>query len=219
MSDFISREAAIAAVAENDVVGAIRALRALPPAQEAAPSRHAGYLRVSYAFDSDETASSFLRPDGEGGFASGVYRMAREIERLRSLPAVQGHTMGAAPALAPESSDMPYRIFTDTSRVWLDDDDGGSLFAYVREGAAPAVKVKPLVWASAPLGRAYGGGNGILYWVNSKLCVLFKTDNEIDTWKHLPSGAHPRASIYAAKAAAQADYEARILSALEGGDA
>ena len=42
-----------------------------------------GYGRIVEIFDTDETAGSFLREDGEGGFASGVYRMAREIERLR----------------------------------------------------------------------------------------------------------------------------------------
>lgn len=41
------------------------------------------WLRIVNAFDRDETASQFLREDGEGGFASGIYRMAREIERLR----------------------------------------------------------------------------------------------------------------------------------------
>lgn len=44
---------------------------------------HFGYDRIVEIFDKDETAGSFLREDGEGGFASGVYRMAREIERLR----------------------------------------------------------------------------------------------------------------------------------------
>lgn len=43
--------------------------------------------RVIDAFDKDETAVSFLRDDGEGGFASGVYRMAREIERLSAAHA------------------------------------------------------------------------------------------------------------------------------------
>ncbi len=43
-----------------------------------------GYARIVAIFDTDETAGSFLREDGEGGFASGVYRMAREIERLRA---------------------------------------------------------------------------------------------------------------------------------------
>ncbi len=43
-----------------------------------------GYARIVEAFDKDETAGSFLREDGEGGFASGVYRMAREIKRLRA---------------------------------------------------------------------------------------------------------------------------------------
>lgn len=39
--------------------------------------------RVIEAFDRDETAAQFLRDDGEGGFAAGIYRMAREIDRLR----------------------------------------------------------------------------------------------------------------------------------------
>lgn len=41
------------------------------------------YLRIVEAFDKDKTAQQFLRDDGEGGFAAGVYRMAREIDRLR----------------------------------------------------------------------------------------------------------------------------------------
>ena len=44
-----------------------------------------GYMRVVEVFDKDPVAGSFLREDGEGGFASGVYRMAREIERLRGM--------------------------------------------------------------------------------------------------------------------------------------
>lgn len=40
------------------------------------------YLRVVQAFDRDTTAIQFLRDDGEGGVAAGVYRMAREIDRL-----------------------------------------------------------------------------------------------------------------------------------------
>jgi len=47
--------------------------------------RHLGYDKIVKIFDEDETAGSFLREDGEGGFASGVYRMAREIERLRGM--------------------------------------------------------------------------------------------------------------------------------------
>jgi hypothetical protein len=38
---------------------------------------------VVKAFDRDKTAIQFLRDDGEGGFAAGIYRMAREIDRLR----------------------------------------------------------------------------------------------------------------------------------------
>lgn len=34
------------------------------------------------SFDKDPVAIQFLREDGEGGFSAGIYRMAREIERL-----------------------------------------------------------------------------------------------------------------------------------------
>lgn len=40
------------------------------------------YLNIVERFDKDPVAIQFLREDGEGGFSSGVYRMAREIERL-----------------------------------------------------------------------------------------------------------------------------------------
>jgi hypothetical protein len=40
------------------------------------------YMDIIEAFDKDPTAIQFLREDGEGGFRSGIYRMAREIERL-----------------------------------------------------------------------------------------------------------------------------------------
>lgn len=42
------------------------------------------YLALLNAFDKDDTAAQFVREDGQGGFASGVYRMAREIDRLRA---------------------------------------------------------------------------------------------------------------------------------------
>lgn len=41
------------------------------------------WLGIVKAFDRDATAIQFLREDGEGGFGGGVYRMAREIDRLR----------------------------------------------------------------------------------------------------------------------------------------
>ncbi len=46
-----------------------------------------GYLRIVAIFDKNETAASFLREDGEGGFASGVSRMVKEIDSLRELNA------------------------------------------------------------------------------------------------------------------------------------
>ncbi len=44
-----------------------------------------GYARIIEIFNKDEIAASFLREDGEGGFSSGVHRMAREIEKMRAL--------------------------------------------------------------------------------------------------------------------------------------
>ena len=44
-----------------------------------------GQMRLADAFDKDETAIQFLREDGDGGFVSGIGRMAREIERLNGL--------------------------------------------------------------------------------------------------------------------------------------
>lgn len=42
------------------------------------------YLRIVMFFDQDETAGAFLREDGDGGFPGALYRMAREIDRLRT---------------------------------------------------------------------------------------------------------------------------------------
>lgn len=40
------------------------------------------YLDMVERFDKDPIAIQFLREDGEGGFGAGIYRMAREIDRL-----------------------------------------------------------------------------------------------------------------------------------------
>ena len=42
------------------------------------------YMRIVMFFDRDETAGSFLREDGEGGFTGALEQMAREIDMLRS---------------------------------------------------------------------------------------------------------------------------------------
>lgn len=42
------------------------------------------YMRIVMFFDQDETAGAFLREDGDGGFAGAMYRMSREIDRLRT---------------------------------------------------------------------------------------------------------------------------------------
>lgn len=39
--------------------------------------------KIRAIYETDPVAAQFLREDGEGGMSSGIYRMAREIERLR----------------------------------------------------------------------------------------------------------------------------------------
>lgn len=46
-------------------------------------------MRIVSIFDRDETAGEFLSQDGDGGFGGAIYRMAREIDRLRSLTAAE----------------------------------------------------------------------------------------------------------------------------------
>lgn len=53
------------------------------------------YMRIVDFFDRDETAGSFLREDGEGGFVGGIYRMAREIESLRASSAAKDAEIAA----------------------------------------------------------------------------------------------------------------------------
>lgn len=40
--------------------------------------------KIIEAFDKDDTAAKFLSDDGDGGFAGGVYRMARRIDELEN---------------------------------------------------------------------------------------------------------------------------------------
>ena len=45
-------------------------------------SQRIAHIKV---FDEEATANQFLSEDGEGGFAAGVHRMAKEIERLQEV--------------------------------------------------------------------------------------------------------------------------------------
>lgn len=63
----------------------------------------APYMRIVDFFDRDETAGSFLREDGEGGFVGGIYRMAREIESLRASSAAKDAEIAA---LKKEAADV-----------------------------------------------------------------------------------------------------------------
>lgn len=69
-----------------ELLAAKAALNAAPPAETPLRGNPASdpYLRIVMLFDRDATAGSFLREDGDGGFAGAVYRMAREIDRLRA---------------------------------------------------------------------------------------------------------------------------------------
>ncbi len=49
-----------------------------------APNPMDPYTRIVFFFDEDQTAGSFLREDGDGGFTGAIHRMAREIDRLRT---------------------------------------------------------------------------------------------------------------------------------------
>ncbi len=71
-------------------------LNAKSTSEIAKPPSSDPYLRIVMLFDRDETAGSFLREDGEGGFTGAVYRMAREIDRLRDAlkTAEEGDTNG-----------------------------------------------------------------------------------------------------------------------------
>lgn len=81
------------------------------------------------------------------------------------------------------------------------------------------IKVKPLVWAHVPESFALGTnpydeaeGFGGSYVVECR------ADGRFDMWKPNLSNGDRFPDVEAAKAAAQADYEARILSAIEAVD-
>lgn len=80
-----SIETARKIASEHDAVNLRHAgiVDAIAAAIDAAWKHHASiYNDIVDAFDKDKTAIQFLREDGEGGFRAGVYRMAREIDRL-----------------------------------------------------------------------------------------------------------------------------------------
>lgn len=77
------------------------------------------------------------------------------------------------------------------------------------------IKIKPLVWKQA--GGDIKEGEGFSAWpdlIHTPVTIYRKRDG---WWLNLDCKTHP--TLDAAKAAAQADYEARILSALAPTDA
>jgi hypothetical protein len=65
------------------------------------------YMQIVEFFDKDETAASFLKEDGEGGFLSGIYRMAREIETLRNNLSPRAQALEEA-ALLNEAKELAF---------------------------------------------------------------------------------------------------------------
>jgi hypothetical protein len=90
----------------------------------------------------------------------------------------------------------------------------GTDVEYTRTALAPdplgAVKVKPLVWGYHPVGLIAGAASGTAY--------LIDTRNARPTVVKGLAFTMQFETIEAAKAAAQAEYETRILSALEPAD-
>ena len=75
--------------------------------------------------------------------------------------------------------------------------------------ADAGLRVKPLVWCYHPIGELASTGLGSAY-------IIDKRDAPRIRWGKWPSGHGPeRDTLPELKAAAQADYEARIYAALE----
>lgn len=82
------------------------------------------YMRIVDFFDRDETAGSFLREDGEGGFVGGIYRMAREIESLRASSAAKDAELAA---LKKEAADVVRPFAEHLDKMKFDRDNHGNL--------------------------------------------------------------------------------------------
>lgn len=93
------------------------------------------YMRIVDFFDRDETAGSFLREDGEGGFVGGIYRMAREIESLRASSAAKDAEIAA---LKKEAADV-VRPFAKRGELTVSPRDYG--FKELTDGDRIDVKI------------------------------------------------------------------------------
>jgi hypothetical protein len=136
------------------------------------------YLRIVEFFDKDETAGSFLSEDGDGGFVGAVYRMAREIDRLRALPASGAGWRDVKAELPPLEQVVIIRYPS-----WY---DGGDVFAW---------------------GARVDDGEGWLWGVKTGYDASVRpsedaswNDIEVDDdypvthWMHLPSAPDRRAA-------------------------
>lgn len=104
-------------------------------------------------------------------------------------------------------SDAPREIWWNPEGHWSSFDDSeircSPSVKYVRADLPP--KVKPLVWHGPDVGDEYSAsGGGVVY--------VIRTQTEKGYWVSGVRGYF--STIEAAQAAAQADYEARILAAL-----
>lgn len=141
----------------------------------------------------------------------GVYQIC--IDAIRALP--------AAPACEPVAWLCEDLIFEGERSVIMKEDhakarmerkeDWRVIPLYAHPPAATAVKVKPLVWRDLAAGALCETD----YRYNISLWVEKSGSVYVDTYTTM----RRHWTLEAAKAAAQADYEARILAALEGGEA
>ena len=92
-------------------------------------------------------------------------------------------------------------------------DAKAALDRILQEAVKEALQVKPLVWGYHPMGQMASTGMGTAYIIDTRDAPRIR-------WGKWPGGHGPeRETLAEMQYAAQADYEARILSALKGGEA
>lgn len=112
-----------------------------------------------------------------------------------------------------ESTQFTYDELCGTIRSRTPTDAKAALDRIVQEAVREALQVKPLVWTHHPMGLMASTGFGNAYIIDAR-------DSPRIRWGKWPGGHGPeRETLAEMQYAAQADYEARIRSALKGGEA